>query len=295
MTLRAGLAPAEDLAIQGGLYGLDFLDATRGRVNETLSPFTQPGQQAAQQQAALSGALGPEAQATAFQQFQDSPGQAFLRDRGERAVLRNAAAIGGLGGGNVRRELVEFGQGLAAQDFQNQFDRLGQVAGRGLQSGLAGAGFESSLGAAESRIPLDVGSLLYGGRIRAGENLSSNIGGTSSALANLINQQGAGLADIYGTGVNNVNTLIQRAATGDQQAQLQLASQIANLEMGGAGMIAGQPFVAGPQTNYLGQLGQLASGVGGLLQATRPVNTSVNPYMNNWALQGNQVAGLGIS
>jgi len=45
--------------------------------------------------------------------------------------LRNSAAIGGLGGGNVRSALVQQGVGFAQQDFQNQFGRLGQLAGQG--------------------------------------------------------------------------------------------------------------------------------------------------------------------
>lgn len=76
---------------------------------------------------ALSGASGPEAQAQAFQAFQDSPEQAFLREEGERGLLRNQAAIGGLGGGNVRRELQRQAIGLASQDFSNRFNRLGAV------------------------------------------------------------------------------------------------------------------------------------------------------------------------
>jgi len=93
-------------------------DLTRG----DLQPFQNAGVSALQQQQDLLN--NPE-------NFKDSPGQRFLRQRAERSLLRNSAAIGGLGGGNVRNELQEQAIGMAAQDYNNQFSRLGQVAGQG--------------------------------------------------------------------------------------------------------------------------------------------------------------------
>ena len=58
-------------------------------------------------EAAFSGALGPEAQAAAFANFRESAGQKYFRERQEQALLRNAAAIGGIGGGRVRTALQE--------------------------------------------------------------------------------------------------------------------------------------------------------------------------------------------
>ena len=116
-------------------------DAQRTNVQESarqfdvtqanLQPFQEAGIGAIGQQQALLGLAGEEEQQQAFQAFNELPGQKFLRDRGERATVRNAGAIGGLGGGNVRKALTEFGIGTAQQDFQNQFGRLGQLAGQG--------------------------------------------------------------------------------------------------------------------------------------------------------------------
>ena len=96
-------------------------------------PFIEPGAPALQQQAAISGALGPEEQALAFQQFQEDPGTQFLREQGLRLIGSGAAATGGLGGGERLRELTRFSQGLALQDLSARFGRLGQVAGAGLR------------------------------------------------------------------------------------------------------------------------------------------------------------------
>ena len=97
----------------------------------SLERFEEPGVRALGQQQALLGLSGQEEQQAAFQAFEESQGQKFLRDRAQRNLTRNASAIGGLGGGNVRSALVQQGVGFAQQDFQNQFGRLGQLAGQG--------------------------------------------------------------------------------------------------------------------------------------------------------------------
>ena len=102
-------------------------DVTQGN----LQPFQEAGVGALGQQQALLGLSGQDAQNEAFAAFNESPGQRFIRDRAQRNLTRNASAIGGLGGGNVRSALVEQGTGFAQQDFNNQFGRLGQIAGQG--------------------------------------------------------------------------------------------------------------------------------------------------------------------
>jgi hypothetical protein len=96
-----------------------------------LQPRIDAGNEAIGQQQALLGLSGQDAQQQAFAAFNESPGQKFMRDRAQKNLLRNASAIGGLGGGNVRSALVEQGAGFAQQDFNNQFGRLGQIAGQG--------------------------------------------------------------------------------------------------------------------------------------------------------------------
>lgn len=78
------------------------------------------------------GLRGAEAEQAAISGFTESPGQAFLRDRQERALLRNEAAIGGLGGGNVRTALQEEAFGRAATQLGERKSRLANVASGGL-------------------------------------------------------------------------------------------------------------------------------------------------------------------
>ncbi len=118
-------------------------------IGELFAPQVEFGGQAFGQQAALAGARGPEEEARALAAFQESPGQRFLRERGEKSLIRNATAIGGIGGGNIRRALQEQGIGFAAQQQQQRFNNLGAITGvgqagltqqaQGLQFGAAGA------------------------------------------------------------------------------------------------------------------------------------------------------------
>ena len=114
-------------------------------------------------------ALSPQQQQQqAFDKFNDSPGQQFLRDRAQKNLLRNSAAIGGLGGGNVRSALVQQGIGFAQQDFQNQFARLGQLAGQGQAAvnsiGQFGANASGNIGNA----------MMAGGNARASGIMNQN-------------------------------------------------------------------------------------------------------------------------
>jgi len=120
------------------------IDETRRQFDVTqgiLAPQVAAGDAARQEQLAFLGLSGPEAQQTALGQFgtsPDSPGQAFIRERQERALVRNASAIGGLGGGNVRTALQEQSAGFALQDLDRQdqlksqrFNQLASITGGG--------------------------------------------------------------------------------------------------------------------------------------------------------------------
>ena len=128
---------AAGIQAQGAQAGIEEqrrqFDITQGN----LAPFREAGIGALEQQQALLGLGGQDAQTQAFAGLQESPGQKFIRDRARKNRVRNASAIGGLGGGNIRSALSEQEVGFAAQDLQNQFGRLGQIAGQGQSAGTS--------------------------------------------------------------------------------------------------------------------------------------------------------------
>src|SRR5574343_124554 len=203
--LEGGYTPEQAQALAGTASGAgasagQFLDTG---VNEAIkkgvqvfNPFLRQGQRSNQYQAALSGALGPEAQAEAYALFNESPGQMSLRDQAERSLLRNQAATGGLGGGRVLQELQKHAIGLAQQDFQQSFDRLGTLSDRGLQAGtqignLRGqqAGLASDLNIAR-------------GNAQTQANIASAQNATNASIANADALTRAGLAGLSEIGLN---------------------------------------------------------------------------------------------
>ncbi len=234
--------------------GTDFIE--RGAAG--FDPFLSGGQQAAQRQAALSGALGPEAQEEAFANFRESPGQQFLRDQMEQASLRTAAATGFLGSGNLQMELQERAMGLAQTDYQNYFNRLGDVSGQGLQAAAGrggmfgqGAALAGQQGQAGSALIANQGTqlanLAFGagtgasalfqnaaqnvasGRYNAGLAISNAIGGTTSALSNLQDRLGQGGAAITGDAGNQLANLIMGMGNASAEDQNTLMTLLANL------------------------------------------------------------------
>ena len=149
---------------------------------ENLRPFRELTLPALEKISAFTGASGVEAQEEAFREFRGSPGQQFLRDRAERSLLRNASAIGGLGGGNIRKALQEQAVGLAQQDFSTQFNRLAGLAGIAqtttAQQGQLGQQFAGDI----SSTLTQAANARAAGQ-QAQQQATSNLVGTAAGLA----------------------------------------------------------------------------------------------------------------
>jgi len=277
-----------------------------------VNGYVEPGIQAQQMQAALSGTLGQGAQQEAYNNFQSSPGQQWLQQQAERGLLRNQAAIGGLGGGNIRQELQRQAMGMAQQDFQNQFNNIGSVADRGMQgsqlqnnlynmmggaatsagaqhAGLIGAqiGADASL----SNAGLAAGTALARDKAQyafnAGTGLSANIGGTTSALANLQNQGGINQSNLMGSGSSNLATLLQGGGLNAGASQESLASILAGLQTGQA-----QAQSQLPSVGQFVQPNAFMTNAGNALQAAGGAMQAYNGYQ---ASQANQLQPFSTS
>lgn len=67
--------------------------------------------------------------------FTTDPSYQFRYNQGLDAAQRGAAASGMLGSGNRLAELMSYGQGMASQEYGNQFSRLAAMSGVGSWSG----------------------------------------------------------------------------------------------------------------------------------------------------------------
>jgi hypothetical protein len=74
------------------------------------------------------------------QEFEADPGYEFRRNEGIRAMDASAAQRGQLLSGNQLKELQQYGQGLAAQEYQNWFNRFQQEQNQAFQREAASYG-----------------------------------------------------------------------------------------------------------------------------------------------------------
>ncbi|MEM6682588.1 MAG: hypothetical protein AAF607_10125 [Pseudomonadota bacterium] len=77
----------------------------------------------------------PTQQLTEAGTFETSPGYEFRRDEGIKAVERSAASRGLLNSGRAVKAVQRFGDGLAADEFNNYANRLATFAGLGQTAG----------------------------------------------------------------------------------------------------------------------------------------------------------------
>lgn len=108
-----------------------FVEAGTGAIGR-LSPYEQAGVPALQQLQALTGTLGTEAQRQAISQIEQSPEMQSMIQQGENALLQNAAATGGLRGGNVQAALAQFRPQVLSQLINQQYGRLGGLTDLGV-------------------------------------------------------------------------------------------------------------------------------------------------------------------
>jgi hypothetical protein len=136
------------------------------------APFQEAGTRAFQQQQALSGLLGPEAQRAAISTLEQGPEYQGLVRQGEEALLQRASATGGLRGGNIQAALAQFRPQMLSGLIEQQLGRLGGFSA----TGLGVTGELASLGQASAARQAALGSA------------------TGSSISGLLGQQGAARA-----------------------------------------------------------------------------------------------------
>lgn len=131
--------------------GIDEQRRQFDALRQLLQPYTEAGLPALQAQQALLGLSGAEAQQAAINAIQNQPGFQAMIQQGENAMLQNAAATGGLRGGNLQGALAQFRPQMLAQAIQDQYSRLGGMTSLGQQSaaGVGTAGMQTGRGIAD--------------------------------------------------------------------------------------------------------------------------------------------------
>lgn len=109
-------------------------------IQALFRPYVEAGGGALARQLDLVGNNGPEAQQRAIQAIEMGPEFAAMTRQGEEAILQNAAATGGLRGGNVQSALAKFRPEVLSSLLNQQYQRLGGLT----QLGQASAGNQAA-------------------------------------------------------------------------------------------------------------------------------------------------------
>jgi len=137
-----------------------------------LKPYAEAGVPAFEQQQALIGLRGPEAERAAIERISGGARFQEMAQQGEEALLQNASATGGLRGGNIQGALAQYRPALLSSLIEQQYGKLGGLAdiGRETQTNLAKIGQASAAGVGAQGVT------------------------TSTNVANLLGQQGQAIA-----------------------------------------------------------------------------------------------------
>lgn len=120
--------------------------------------------------------------------IQNSPAFQFRMAEGQKALERSAAARGGLAGGGFMKGLARYSQGLASEEYGNQYNRLANLAGMGQSTaqnlGALGANYANSMsnlygakGNAQAAGQQAIGQGIAGGLGSLGRLASFGLGG----------------------------------------------------------------------------------------------------------------------
>ena len=142
-----------------------YVDAGTPALRQIAS-YADVAQPALNEQQALLGMFGAEAQQQAINKIEQSPLYLEQVRQGENAILQQASATGGLRGGNIQAALAQFRPAVLSQMIENQYTKLG---------GMADFGGSAALNLAK------MGQASGAGVGAAGMNMASNIG---TALTN---------------------------------------------------------------------------------------------------------------
>lgn len=157
-------------------------------LQQLLSPYVTAGNSSLTAQQNLLGLNGNDAQSSAISSLSNGAQMQAYTQQGENSILQNAAATGGLRGGNTQSTLAQFRPQLLAQLINQQYSNLGGLTSLGqnsaAQTGNAGMASANSIsnqltnqGNANAQNAITQGNIT--------SNMYSNLLGSVGSLAGL--------------------------------------------------------------------------------------------------------------
>lgn len=170
---------AANAAVQQGNNALQLQAQMYNQNRSDLTPWRAAGQQ-------VLGTLVPQV-ANGFQQ---SPGYQFAQDEAMRVLNNRLAGMGLTNSGAAQRSTMALAQGLAAQDYNNYWNRAAGLAGVGQNAANSGVQAAGNYANAGSNILQNIGSAQANGISQGASAINSGVNGLASWWAQ--NQKGFG-------------------------------------------------------------------------------------------------------
>ena len=163
------------------------------QTRQDYMPYTQAGNAAiADLSRLVTGYDGDSAGLTA--RIKSDPLYEALYRNGEEALLQNAAATGGLRGGNTQRGLADFGADTLSTVYQQILGNLGGVAGMGLGATGSVASFGANNATNSANLTTQIGQAQANKFLAQGRINAQNWQNAGSFLDNIAS--GGGLSSI---------------------------------------------------------------------------------------------------
>ncbi len=170
---------AAQLAAQTQAASADKAIAEQRSAREEMrglqQPYVDAGSKALAAQMSLIGLNGTTGQQDAINALLAGPEYTSTVRQGEEAILQNAAATGGLRGGNTQNSLANFRADLLANLINNQYARVGGLTSLG-QNAAAGVGNNGMMAAGNiGNLLQDQGAAIAGGQLAKGNVIRSTV------------------------------------------------------------------------------------------------------------------------
>jgi hypothetical protein len=152
-----------------------------------VQPYAEAGYDSLAAQLDLIGQNGPEAQQAAINNIQNDPNAQALAQQGERGILANASATGGLRGGDIQAALAQFRPQLLQSLINDRYSKLQGITQLGQAAAAQQASASLTQGAQTASLLTGIGNAQAAGLIGAGAANAAGynaIGGAFTGAAN---------------------------------------------------------------------------------------------------------------
>ena len=173
----AGKAADAQTDVQWGMYN---------QSREDMAPWREAGERSLADLERVQGTY--EGAVMDPSQYEQSPGYNWLEEQGRKTINRQSAAQGRFGSGRHQKDLMQYGQGLALQDYQGYLGRLESLMNRYAGTSQVGQTSSAQVAGLGANAANQVGNAQYASEINQGNARTGLYQNISNIGSNAVNQ-----------------------------------------------------------------------------------------------------------